>query len=172
MQRHQPEITRLPRQRKIIPSWVRWALVLIAIVLITAGTILGIIQGNFTGTLFLILSAFGVIVALLQGLLPVSHGVSPSVSSTPPIHPPPAPLPTTIAYRGVLSVAPPTDPSTIQQREHVFSDIYKKLTQPGTTPIALTGIGGIGKSSLAALIYRYAEEKRHTDCGPFKDEAL
>ncbi|HKF35274.1 MAG TPA: tetratricopeptide repeat protein, partial [Ktedonobacteraceae bacterium] len=37
---------------------------------------------------------------------------------------------------------------------------------------ALTGIGGIGKSTLAALIYRYAEEQGTSGSGPFTAEPL
>src|ERR1700758_4786689 len=40
------------------------------------------------------------------------------------------------------------------------------------TAIVLTGIGGIGKSTLAALIYRYAEQQRHVGKGPFTAEPL
>jgi len=68
--------------------------------------------------------------------------------------------PTTPSFRGIIGLPPPTDPKTIEQREKVVKEVYDRLTQPGITAIALTGIGGIGKSTLAALIYRYAEEPR------------
>ena len=44
-----------------------------------------------------------------------------------------------------------------------------KLIQPDITAIALTGIGGVGKSTLAALLYRYVDERRsgtHTSLFP------
>src|SRR5258708_34445134 len=64
------------------------------------------------------------------------------------------------AFRGIRGVPPPTDPRTIQQREKAVRDVYAKLIQPDTTAVVLTGIGGVGKTTLAPLIYRYAEEER------------
>jgi tetratricopeptide (TPR) repeat protein len=52
-----------------------------------------------------------------------------------------------------------TDPRTIQQRRRTVEDIYDKLTQSDITGIILTGIGGLGKSTLAALVYRFVEER-------------
>jgi tetratricopeptide (TPR) repeat protein len=72
----------------------------------------------------------------------------------------------------IEGVPPPTDPRTIQQREGVVEAIYVKLTQPETTALVLTGIAGVGKSTLAALVYHYAESQRLADRGPFKAEAL
>jgi tetratricopeptide (TPR) repeat protein len=69
-------------------------------------------------------------------------------------------------------VPPPTDPRTIQQRDRAVKAVYVKLTQPGTTALVLTGIAGVGKSTLAALVYHYAESQRLADKGPFKAEAL
>ena len=40
----------------------------------------------------------------------------------------------------------------------VVKEIYAKLIQPDMTAVALTGIAGVGKSTLAALVYRFAEE--------------
>ena len=76
------------------------------------------------------------------------------------------------SYRGIVGVPPPTDPKTIQQREKVVKEVYDRLTQPDITAIALTGIGGIGKSTLAALIYRYTEDQRQAGNGPFSAEPL
>jgi tetratricopeptide (TPR) repeat protein len=76
------------------------------------------------------------------------------------------------AHRGIVGLPPPTDPRTIEQREHVVKEVYTKLTQPDITCVALTGIGGVGKSTLAALIYRYVEEQRQTHTSPFQAETL
>jgi tetratricopeptide (TPR) repeat protein len=76
------------------------------------------------------------------------------------------------AHRGILGFPPPTDPRTIQQRESVVKDIYAKLTQPDITAIVLTGIGGVGKSTLAALVYRYSEEQRRAGTGMFQNEPI
>src|SRR5207253_8477779 len=60
----------------------------------------------------------------------------------------------------------------IQQRQKAVQDIYARLMQVGVTAIALTGIAGVGKSTLAALAYRYAEEQRRAGSGLFTAEAL
>src|SRR6266480_6993906 len=75
-------------------------------------------------------------------------------------------------YRRIVGFPPITDPRTIQQREHVVKTIYTQLTQKDISAIALTGIGGAGKSTLAALLFRYAEEQRARHIGPFVSETL
>src|SRR2546421_228784 len=102
----------------------------------------------------------------------------PGVLPQPPLHgsptqptPPLSPSQLT-PYRVVLALPPPTDPRTIQQREQTVEDIYAQLIEPGVTAIVITGIGGVGKSTLAALLYRYAEEQRRADNEPFTADAL
>ncbi len=85
-------------------------------------------------------------------------------SNTAPISP--------LSSRSLIDFLPLTDPRTIQQREEAVKDIYTKLTQPDMTALVLTGIGGLGKSTLAALVYRYAEEQRRAEKEPFAAEAL
>src|SRR5205807_2315455 len=48
---------------------------------------------------------------------------------------------------------------TIVQREKAVKDIYRRLIGFDTTAIVLTGMAGVGKSTLAALIYRYLERQ-------------
>src|SRR5437868_11564366 len=93
------------------------------------------------------------------------------VPATPP-RPSSSQLPDKVSYRGIVGFPPPTDPRAIQQREQVVREVYTKLIQPNITAIALTGIGGVGKSTLAALIYHYAEEQRSALKGPFLAEVL
>ena len=76
------------------------------------------------------------------------------------------------AYRGIVGLPPPTDPRIIQQREQVVKEVYAKLIQSDITAIALTGIGGVGKSTLAALIYHYVEEQRQTNTSSFLAETV
>jgi tetratricopeptide (TPR) repeat protein len=148
-----------------------------------------------------IFTVLGVVIGLFQWLFPVSSStiehhhilyhpsLTPQVSiATPPatttpeiiVHVPPTdhthltqsgPLDKP-AYRGIMSVPPPTDPRTIQQREKVVEDIFAKLTQPDITAVVLTGIGGVGKSTVAALVYRYAEQRRRESIGPFTAGAI
>ena len=75
-------------------------------------------------------------------------------------------------YRGIMGVPPPTDPRTIQQRDKAVQAIYTKLCDGDVSALVLTGIGGVGKSTLAALVYRYAEAQRQAGRGPFAAEAI
>jgi tetratricopeptide (TPR) repeat protein len=67
---------------------------------------------------------------------------------------------------------PPTDPKTIQQRHELVEKVYAELTKPDINCVVLTGIGGIGKSTAAALVYKYAEKQRKDGKDPFVAEAL
>jgi tetratricopeptide (TPR) repeat protein len=81
--------------------------------------------------------------------------------------------PTQIDPRGgIVALPPPTNPKTIQQRGRVVKDIYARLTQPDITALVLTGIGGVGKSTLAALVRDYAEKQRLAGSELFTAEPL
>lgn len=181
--------------------WIRWLIVLIALLLIIVGTILWIVenQGPWVTILPVVLfTVLSVLIALFQWLFPVSNeerspvlhshanggstGVLVNPSQPPQIvvQMPPAisqplevlpPVNKTV-YRSIIAVPPPTDPRTIQQREKAVKEVYTKLIEDDITAIVLTGIGGVGKSTLAALVYRYAEEQRRSGDGPFSAEAL
>jgi tetratricopeptide (TPR) repeat protein len=66
----------------------------------------------------------------------------------------------------------PTGSRSIQQRDEVVKEIYTLLIDAGTAAVVLTGIGGIGKSTLAALVLNYAERERQAGKGPFRREAV
>ncbi|MBV8823287.1 MAG: hypothetical protein JO123_10900, partial [Ktedonobacteraceae bacterium] len=66
----------------------------------------------------------------------------------------------------------PTDPHSIQQRERVVKDIYAQLIDPNASAVVLIGIGGIGKSTLAALVLNYAERERRAGRGVFRTEPI
>jgi tetratricopeptide (TPR) repeat protein len=76
------------------------------------------------------------------------------------------------SIHNVIGVPPPTHSGIIEQRTEVVKNVHTKLTAPDTTGIILTGIGGIGKSTLAALVYRHAEEERQNGKGRFIAEPL
>lgn len=185
------------KRRKI--SWGRWIIVVIALLVILASTILWIAenQGPWINILPLVIfTVLGVIIALFQWLFPISSDLpekalvsqQSALKQDMFIHAPPRNiyLPTfdapslteyvlpfnKTAYRSILGVPPPTDPRTIQQRESAVKAVYAKLIQPDITAIVLTGMGGVGKSTLASLVYRYAEEQRSIGKGPFVLEAL
>ncbi len=77
-----------------------------------------------------------------------------------------------ITYHRIRGVPPPTDSRTIQQRDEVVKDLYAKLIQPNISALILTGIAGVGKSTLAALLYQHIEERRQADSGLFAAETL
>ncbi len=103
----------------------------------------------------------------------------PAPSSTQTIIPPPQPQTpqratpqSSITSEFITGSFPPIDPKTIQQRRKLVEEVYAVLTKPDMNCIVLTGIGGMGKSTAAALVYNYAEEQRKDGKGPFAAEAL
>lgn len=103
----------------------------------------------------------------------------PAPSSTQTIIPPPQPQTpqratpqSSITSKFITGSFPPTDPKTIQQRRKLVEEVYSELTKPDMNGLVLTGIGGIGKSTAAALVYKYAEEQRKDGKGQFAAEAL
>lgn len=165
-------------------SWVRWVIVIIVMLLIAVGAIEWIVTSRVSWLSVLpivIFTVLGVVIGLFQWLFPLSSGtlghhvlpsLAPQASVATPLVPPmppiivhvpmaqPAPVADKAAYLSILGLPPPTDSRTIQQREKVVKEVYARLSQPDITAIVLTGIGGVGKSTLAALIYRYAQEQR------------
>ena len=75
-------------------------------------------------------------------------------------------------YQSIIGFPPPSSPKTIQQRENTVRAIYEKILQIDTTAVALTGIGGVGKSTLAALVYHYASEQYQRGEGPFTGQPI
>ena len=168
-----------------IAGGTTWVLIQVGIIHASWSDKLLTILAGLGGATAAILAIFGIFQFILSLIpsAPESSATSPPPSTTiqniinvppaPPAPPSPSPPPpTTSSYRGIIGLPPPTDPKTIQQRHKVVKEVYDKLTQPGITAIALTGIGGIGKSTLAALIYRYAEDQRQAGNGPFTAEPL
>lgn len=159
--------------------WLRWFIVIIVLLFIALGAIEWLLNSRvpwFSILPIIIFTVLGVVIGLFQWLFPLSSSIPQhhTVSSlAPQVSVPPMPqiivhVPTTqpaavadkAAYRSILGLPPPTDSRTIQQREKIVKEVYARLTQPDITAIVLTGIGGVGKSTLAALLYRYAEEQR------------
>ncbi len=182
------------------PGWTRWAIALIALLLIAGGTVFWIEhpQSSLNAILpIIIFTVLGVVISLFQWLFPVGSNAPAHPSSMHPafaaqgapmpqiiVHVPPhlhapaddapprsGPL-SKASYRGIMGFPPPTDPRTIQQREKTVRKLFARLGEPHVTAIVLTGIGGVGKSTLAALLYRFAEEQRQQNVGPFSAPAV
>jgi len=178
----------------------RWLITSITLVFIALGASIWILANRsaFTTILpVLIFSVLGVLISLFQWLFPlpsttfvhhpapsqaslvpqniqVSHQIQPFIAHIPISQALSAPssAPTTPLYRRITGLPPLTNPRTIQQREHVVKAVYLRLMQTDITAIALTGIGGAGKSTLAALLYQHAEEQRMMHTSQFLSETL
>jgi tetratricopeptide (TPR) repeat protein len=189
-----------PQQKRARKQLIerRVLIVTVAVLFLGAAAVLWIFNaGSWSNDLSIIFVFTGVLIGLFQWLFPVTGSASgqsavptevPSVDAArttmplPPIivqmHPPD--VPSTVVgpqeekatYRGIMGVPPPTDPRTIQQRAGAVKDIYARLVDPGTSAVVLTGIGGVGKSTLAALVYSYAEAQRQAGQGPFTGPAI
>lgn len=187
----QEQVTKTKERKQLQEK--RFIIAIIAILFLMSGATLwilnaqGVIQGSWSNILLIIFTVLGVVIGLFQWLFPVASTPSHQSIATPPTLPtpqiivhvpqtPPAPSqPSTVekaTYRGILGIPPPTDPRTIEQRQKAVQNIYARLLQPGVTALALTGIAGVGKSTLAALVYQHAEEQRRAGRGPFTAEAI
>lgn len=175
-------------------AWGRVTIISIFLLLIVISAILWLIgnPGQWSSILpGLILTALGVVIALFQWLFPVQQSapiernasgssahtntiLQGNKAGTQPLTGPLSPvLPVSRAtHRSLIGVPPPTDARTIEQREKSVKEVYARLLRFDITAVVLTGIGGVGKSTLAALIYRHAEEQRAAGKGPFKAASL
>ncbi len=169
----------------------RLAFVVFALLLVIGGTIIGVSDSQkslmhipipiIVSALFVIL---GVIFVLLQFFVPLYYPSSPIRPSTPPkssppsssrsarLSTPPKSPPSNKAISYINAGPPSTNPKTIQPRRKDVSDVYRALIQPDVTAIALRGITGVGKSTLAIMVYNYAEEQHSAGKGPFTAKAL
>jgi tetratricopeptide (TPR) repeat protein len=166
-----------------------YILISISVVLFILGAVIyilsavGTIHGDWVNKLFTILVGLGLgaiaFIALLGifqfilSLIPDESKVARPPPATPAtLAPAPDPAASPPTPHGIAGFPPPTDPRTIQQRERAVQDIYSKLTQPGISAVILTGIGGQGKSTLAALVYRYAEAQQRAGHSYFTGSPL
>ena len=76
------------------------------------------------------------------------------------------------AYRRLIVQRPASRPEIIVQRLQSIKLIYEQLIPPDMSALVLTGVGGVGKSTLASLLYDYVEMQRHAGQGPFKGKTL
>src|ERR1700692_886525 len=74
---------------------------------------------------------------------------------------------TPFSYRDILANAPLTDPDIIQQRTTLVESITTKLMQPDLNALVLTGISGMGKSTVAALVYHFVEAQCQQETSHF-----
>ncbi len=160
------------------PYHWRWLIVFGIFLALAVASIIWILNDKesfYTILATIIFSMIGIIIGLFQWLFPLpSNDSDPQVSSI-QIGSPPETSRTSSLYSGqriIIGIIPPTNPISIQQREQTVKNVYKQLAEQHTTAIALTGIGGVGKSTLAALVYHYSEQQRLKKLGPFTGETI
>ncbi|MFL5627617.1 MAG: NB-ARC domain-containing protein, partial [Ktedonobacteraceae bacterium] len=124
-------------------------LILFSVALVISNA-LGTIQGAWIGNISTIFSALGVVATTLPWVFPID--------STKPLKD---------AGRN-----PSIDPDLTVPCESSVREIYGKLIDPNISAIVLRGLNGVGVSTLANLVFRYAEEQRKDGVGPFIDKAL
>lgn len=73
-------------------------------------------------------------------------------------------------YRNTIKQ--PLLPRFMLKRTQVVQEIYQRLTGPEVTALVLTGMGGGGKSVLAAQVYYYAEELQQAGMGTLPHKPL
>ena len=76
------------------------------------------------------------------------------------------------AYREIAGLPPPTDQQFIEQRIPLVEAIVARLLQPNLNALVLTGMGGVGKSTLAALLYRHVQSHQESAAGYFAAPSL
>ncbi|HJT56006.1 MAG TPA: tetratricopeptide repeat protein [Ktedonobacteraceae bacterium] len=77
-----------------------------------------------------------------------------------------------VPARRLVTLPPLTAPRLIEQREGIVKDVSAQLADHETNAVVLTGIGGAGKSTVAALVYRHEEKQRELKQSPFLADPL
>ncbi len=161
--------------------WIRQIIISFALILFTVALTLGISsifenpQNPIASAIALGSGVFALVLVLLQWLLP-----TPDIGSLTPSMPPTgftdwqSQINATMtalgrtAYRSIIGQPPPTNPNIILPRRSVVEEIYTKLTSPSEiSSIVLFGLNGIGKSTIAAMVYVLAEGKYQANSADF-----
>ncbi len=77
-----------------------------------------------------------------------------------------------IQHNSIVLSPPSCSPGTYLQRVDLVEKIYHQLVLSEVNALVLTGMGGLGKSTLAALLYQYTEQQRLAGPGPFTQKTL
>ncbi len=186
------------KERKIVSkrAWIIFICIVIAVVLIililTILSILGILPANVATILSAIIGCLGLIASIIS-LYPRNAPEPQGTDTQTPYHiehienayfgsHQPATdtankidaakdttlVPESLLYKPDVL----TDARTIQQRADVVRQVYAQLIQSAISSVVLTGIGGQGKSTLAALVFNYAEQRLSDASSYFQGEAL
>lgn len=140
---------------------VRLVIATVLFLFAVTGMTIGILNSLHFATLLpiilcLVFTLLSVVFLLLQHLLPLAY----------------APLKIRAIPTQVFGSFPPTGSGIVELRDDTVKEIYTRLSQAHLSAVVLTGIAGVGKSILAASLYRYTEEQRRAGNGPFTAETL
>ncbi len=174
-----------PRKLRQRRRWSRGQFLTVVVVIVALAvsvvwilSSVGVISGAWATALSIIVAVSGVVATALPLISSAGKPADLSISTVPredasvsSAEDPPLSASKT-AYRGIVDRPPPTDPRTIQQREKDVGDIYSMLSESEVTAVVLIGIGGVGKSTLAGLVYQHAERQRSAGIGLFAAEAI
>ncbi len=140
---------------------------------------LGFIASAWSTTISIVCTVIGVIAAVIpllksSAISDASSAPAPSASSNliPGSNALRQSSSPNAAYHGIIGIPSLTDSRVILQRENDVKKVYDQLMAKDITAVVLTGIAGVGKSTLAALVYRYAEALRQQDAGPYTAPSL
>jgi tetratricopeptide (TPR) repeat protein len=155
-------------------------IVIVALLITTAWilSILNVIPATWATIITAVLTVATAVFTFIPAFPSLLHSETPGQSKTPSSSsqlqgtPDSSSSPDPAVQRGIAGLPPPTNPRTIQPRAKEVQEVYVQLTQDDTTAVVLTGIGGAGKSTLAALVSEHAEKQRIDSKGPFMAEAL
>ncbi len=100
-------------------------------------------------------------------LFEVANGISELIKTQQQKQQPERPT----GYRPITGL-PLTHLSNTVPRTELVQQIYTTLTGPRISALTLVGLGGLGKSTLAALIYNYVEQQRASSSGPLAGKTL
>lgn len=174
-----------PRKQRQRRRWSRGQLLTMVVVIVALAvsvvwilSSVGVISSAWATVLSIIVTVSGVVATTWPLISSTSKPTDPPISTrshddaSGSSAKEPSPSNSKTAYRGIVDRPPPTDPRTIQQREKAVKDIYSMLSQSEVTAVVLIGIGGVGKSTLAGLVYQYAERQRCAGIGLFPAETI
>jgi tetratricopeptide (TPR) repeat protein len=72
----------------------------------------------------------------------------------------------------LVDTPPFVDDGASATRSHEIKALYTLLTRPHASGVLMTGLSGIGKTTLAALVYHYVEHLRFSDKRFFTDQSI
>ncbi len=141
-----PPHPRMRRHIYILRSRIILAIVILIVVLcdiFVFSNALNKFQSAWLVALPVIVSTFALIVAMFQWLFPVD----PSIIGPPPPQ--------------IMKAERPQLPPRAVYCQAAVEELYRRLREPDVSAIYLTGIDGMGKSTLAKLIYKHIERQKY-----------